>query len=212
MNRRLCGFFTMMALILSVASSTNGAVPWTFRVDTRKSRLEASTTKAGMLSRFGHAHEIQAREFTGSVRVVPDRLEDSSIRIEVGAAALEVAAGELGKQDQAKVQANMVGDQILDVAKFPTITFESTKLIPIPGDGNVRRFRVEGKVGLHGVTREMVLPVEVRFDEKIFEGRGEFTLLQTDFDIKPFSALLGSVKVGDEVKVRYSIHADRSAD
>ena len=55
----------------------------------------------------------------------------------------------------------------------------------------------DGRLTLNGVTR----PVEYRFDGA--EGRAE--LRQTDFGIKPFSALFGALKVADTVEIRVKL-------
>jgi hypothetical protein len=52
----------------------------------------------------------------------------------------------------------------------------------------------DGQLTLNGVTR----PIEYRFEGS--EGRAE--LKQTDFKIKPYSALFGTLKVSDVVQVK----------
>ena len=52
----------------------------------------------------------------------------------------------------------------------------------------------DGQLTLNGVTR----PIDYRFEES--EGRAE--LKQTDFKIKPYSALFGTLKVADRVEVK----------
>ena len=49
------------------------------------------------------------------------------------------------------------GADFFDVAKYPTITFKSTKVEPA-GD---RRFKVHGDLTMHGVTKPVALDVEV---------------------------------------------------
>src|SRR4051794_13889549 len=55
----------------------------------------------------------------------------------------------------------------------------------------------DGELTLNGVTR----PIAYRFDGS--EGRAE--IKQTDFKIKPYSALFGTLKVADVVEVKVSI-------
>lgn len=63
-------------------------------------------------------------------------------------------------------------------------------------DGSAITYR-DGQLTLNGVTR----PVEVSFDGT--EGRAE--VKQTDFKIKPYSALFGTLKVADVVEVKVRI-------
>ncbi len=56
----------------------------------------------------------------------------------------------------------------------------------------------DGQLTLNGVTR----PIEYRFEGS--EGHAE--LKQTDFKIKPYSALFGTLKVADVVEVKVRTH------
>jgi hypothetical protein len=71
------------------------------------------------------------------------------------------------------------------------------------------RVRIGGKLVLHGVTRE--LPIEARLTA--MEGRlrayGEFGLKQSDFRIRPVSAVGGTIKLKDELKLTYDISAQK---
>jgi hypothetical protein len=55
----------------------------------------------------------------------------------------------------------------------------------------------DGQLTLNGVTR----PLDMTFDGT----QGHATIKQTDFAIKPYSALFGTLKVADEVQVRVRI-------
>ena len=74
------------------------------------------------------------------------------------------------------------------------IEFGSTAVTPGAGEG---RLRVTGELEIAGTAR----PVEV---ELAIEGgrlTGEATIAQSEWGIKPYSALLGALKVADRVRV-----------
>lgn len=60
---------------------------------------------------------------------------------------------------------------------------------------------------MHGVTKRITVPVTVTITPQQLRAMGSYTLKQTDFGIKPYSAGLGAVKVKNEVTVNFSIVA-----
>jgi polyisoprenoid-binding protein YceI len=65
--------------------------------------------------------------------------------------------------------AELKGDKWFDAAKFPTATFQSTKVTP--GAGN--RAKVAGNLTLHGVTRPVTLDVKL-------QGKGMHPMLKVE--------------------------------
>lgn len=83
-------------------------------------------------------------------------------------------------------------EKVLGVARYPLIRFEST---------TVSATEVKGRLSLRGVTRELSGTRREEGDRTV----AEFRFSQSDFGIRPYSALLGALKVKDEVLVRISI-------
>ena len=54
-------------------------------------------------------------------------------------------------------------DKWLDVAKFPEITFEAKSLANVKTEGNVTTADVTGAFTLHGVTKEITIPVKFTY-------------------------------------------------
>src|SRR3954449_10363880 len=107
-------------------------------------------------------------------------VENEEIDFEADASSLRVIEGTGG--------AFSLGDEEKAAIK-QTIDEEILKGAPITYRG--------GELTLNGVTR----PIAYRFDGS--EGRAE--IKQTDFKIKPYSALFGTLKVADVVEVKVSI-------
>ena len=51
----------------------------------------------------------------------------------------------------------------LDVAKYPEITFEAKSLAKVKTDGNVTTGDVTGTFSLHGVTKEITVPIKLTY-------------------------------------------------
>jgi polyisoprenoid-binding protein YceI len=98
----------------------------------------------------------------------------------------------------------------LDVAKYPTITFKSTK---VEADGP-NKWKVTGDLTLHGVTKPVVLDVEssgppINVMGKTRAGASATTKInRSDFGLKWNQALeAGGVMVGDEVAISIDVEA-----
>jgi len=98
----------------------------------------------------------------------------------------------------------------LDVAKYPTITFKSTK-VEADGPG---KFKVTGDLTLHGVTKPVVLEVEssgapVKAMGGLHAGASATTKIKrSDFGLTWNKALeAGGVVVGDEVAISIDVEA-----
>ena len=98
----------------------------------------------------------------------------------------------------------------LDVAKYPTITFKSTK---VEADGP-NKWKVTGDLTLHGVTKPVVLDVEssgapISMMGKMHAGASATTKIKrSDFGLTWNKAMeAGGVMVGDEVAISIDVEA-----
>jgi len=60
---------------------------------------------------------------------------------------------------------------------------------------------------LHGVTRPLEIPAQVLLANGTLQASGDFSLLQSDFDIPLVSVAGGTLKVKDELKLSFNIVA-----
>ncbi len=158
-----------------------------------KSTITVHVGKAGLFSGFGHTHTISAPV----ARVALDS-KSKTAAITVLTKEMKVTDTEVSEKDRAEIQATMLGAKVLDAQKFPEIRFTSTRIEEIaPG-----RFRVAGKLELHGVRKELDFPVAGTPEH--YSGKTRFK--QTDFGIQPVSVAGGAVKVKDEVEIDFDIY------
>lgn len=161
-------------------------------IDQQKSAVAIHVYKAGILSAFGHDHEVSAPVASGSVDSVARQVE---VRIE--ASALTVRDPKASEKDRAEIRKTMLGPDVLDVAHYPEISFRSTSAEP-SGD---RSWKVQGLLTLHGQTK----PIAVEVAEQGGRYVGHALLQQTDFGIKPVRAGGGTVRVKDELRIEFDI-------
>lgn len=178
----------------------------TYRIESGRSNFIVKVGAAGLLSSLGHDHTIKIASFTGSVKINPDALDQSSMTMSVRTNSLTVIDTGISDSDRKEVQSNML-DKVLEVGQFPTATFNSTKVTGLQRNGNDAKLTLEGDLNLHGVQRHIAIPMTVTMSGDQLHARGEIGLKQTDYKIVPFSAGMGSVKVKDEVRLTFDIAA-----
>jgi polyisoprenoid-binding protein YceI len=184
-----------------MSSTEPGAV--SYRVDSGRSRFVVKAFATGLLSAFGHSPTIAIRDFTGEAQFSPDHPETASLRVRVKAESLAVA-DEVSDKDRREMQRQM-RDQVLETARYPEIVFESTEIAAEKVMGGQYRARVSGNLSLHGVTRPCVIAAQVIAGEDALRANGEFSLRQSDFNIRPVSAVGGTIKLKDELKFSFDI-------
>ena len=182
-----------------------------YRIDATRSTLAVMVFKAGMGSGLAHDHVVRASEFSGELRIDPVSPTQSSIAVTVRAASLVPdeptvrekfkVAKQLSESDREKVKKTMDGEEQLSVVKFPEITFVS-KRIDAEGTGKVN---VSGIFTLHGVSREVRFPAAVSFADGTFHGSGTLEFKQSEFGIKPYSAVLGAIRNQDTVRLHFDL-------
>ena len=158
--------------------------------DQSNAECRVFTFKEGLLSAVAHDLELEVTRF--SVEVSED---GSSIRATFDAASLRVldamadgrpSPGTISAKDKRKIESNIV-DTVLHAKRHPQIRFEST---------SVSDTSVVGKLELHGRSKELRL---AREGDTVTA-----TIHQPDFGIKPFSAMLGTLKIRPSVEVKLS--------
>ena len=111
---------------------------------------------------------------------------------------------------------HLLGNNWLDAAANPEISFELIKLDGINTAGNVTSATAHGKFTLKGVTKEITVPVKLthlanafgkRINKPEVKGdllviRGEFTIVRGDFGIQPGK---NEDKVNTEIKISLAI-------
>jgi polyisoprenoid-binding protein YceI len=163
-------------------------------LDASRSSITIRVYKAGLLSAFGHEHEIHANIERGTIDEGKRAVEFS-----VDSRTLRVKDRDISDQDRAEIQSTMLGPKVLDSEKFPEIRFHSTTVEP-NGPG---KWIARGELLLHGQTHS----VQVNVAGSNGHYRGSAALRQRDFGISPVTIAGGSIKVKDEVRVEFEIVA-----
>lgn len=182
-----------------------------YAVDPARSRVTLHVGKTGVFSVFGHAHVIAAPVASGEIRFDAEHPASSSVRLVFDAGALEVTGAGEPAADVPAVQATMLSGRVLDVARFPQITYESRKIEVLEQNAGRLRLRIAGVLTLHGVAMPESADVAVEIAGDAITATGALDVKQTDFGMAPVTAGGGTVRVRDAVGVRLSIVARRGS-
>jgi polyisoprenoid-binding protein YceI len=180
-----------------------------FHIDPAATSMTLQVGRGGIFAFAGHGHEVAVPAVAGSVTLSRPDLVQSTISLEFDAAALKVTGKGEPAEDVPEVQRVMLSDRVLDVQRYPTVTFRSSSISLIERTGDRMMLSVRGDLALHGVTRALTIPVTVRLMPDQLTAEGKATLRQTDFGIRPVTAGAGTVRVRDQVEVVFSITARR---
>ena len=99
----------------------------------------------------------------------------------------------------------------LEVARFPVITFVSTRIENFRWvtKGVEATAMVVGNLTLHGVTREIQVPIDANLspDRHQLNTDADVTFVLSDFAIKQPSTLFGALKTGRKVSLNFHVVA-----
>lgn len=115
-------------------------VPGRYRLDRSRSAVRFSARKFGVFTVRGSI-DVVSGEFT-----VAERLEESSLRAVLDAATFRTP---MAKRDE-----HVQGGTLLDVARFPSMEFDSTDIVRAAGGWEIR-----GLLTVHGEVAPAVLAV-----------------------------------------------------
>jgi polyisoprenoid-binding protein YceI len=174
-------------------------------IETKGSTFTARAFAAGLLSAFGHSPTIAIRDFEGEVFLNPNAVEQSSLRIVIHPAALSIT-DDINEKDREEIDRRM-HDEVLESDTFPEVLYESSRgTASVTGDGQYW-LALNGELTLHGVKRSQPVSVRVSVNGATLRATGELSLRQSDYEIRPVSAVGGTVKLRDEVKLSFDISA-----
>ncbi|HEY4000920.1 MAG TPA: YceI family protein [Candidatus Xenobia bacterium] len=153
------------------------------------------TYKDGLLSAI--AHDLQIRVTDWDMQIDPDqstitaRFNASSLVVDGAMRDGQLASSVLSNKDREEIRNNIIND-VLHSRKHGDIRFQSKK---VTGEGE--RYEVEGDLTMHGTTKPIKTTVRLEDGHYV----ADVKLNQPDFGIKPFSAMMGTLKVKPQLRV-----------
>jgi polyisoprenoid-binding protein YceI len=176
------------------------------QVDLQRSRVYVRIGATGL----GHEHGAEGRLKSGRL-VLGANANAGELVFDMPTFVTETAAsrtyvglgGGADASTAAKVTANMLGGEVLDVAKFPAATYRIRTSLALakqqPSDP--QSYQLDGDFTLHGITKPLRIDAVAEELGGMVHLRGQFSVRQTQFGIRPYSKAFGAVGVADELKI-----------
>jgi polyisoprenoid-binding protein YceI len=183
----LAGRLTLTALVLVMftGSPLAGAESLRFRIQPEASEITFRATSR-LMNAEGHFGR-----FSGDVVADPTGPTGARISLTIDAASLETG---IEMRDK-----HLRGADFFDIERFPTIAFQSVRV-----EASGRRATVTGRLTLHGVTREIAVPVDVQITETALVASGEFIINRGEYAMN-YNSFLNPI--GNEVRVAFTFRA-----
>ncbi|HRY11024.1 MAG TPA: YceI family protein [Candidatus Nanopelagicales bacterium] len=152
-------------------------------------RLEIRTGVAGAASRAGHRLTLRVERWSATVELDGD--EPVAVQFHADLTSLKVRSGSGGVTPLTPVDKQVIARnaaKTLEASSYPQVVFRGEVQ---PG------YLVAGELTIHGVSK----PLRAGIDVADGRARASIPVLQSDFGIKPYSLMLGQLRVADEVIV-----------
>jgi polyisoprenoid-binding protein YceI len=196
MRRGWC-FRWLLSLVLISPSATALAEVQRFRLVPDKSQIVTKVkdpfggiVNGVLLLRQGEARgDIDRLQEVGSVSLVIDSRSYNS---------------NIGLRDQD------VQEYYLEVQQYPVIRFDSTDIQKIErpqSPEDLWQLTVRGRLELHGVQREVIVPLRLLYQTNKITAEGSFRFVLEDFNIRVPTLLF--LKAGNQVDVEFRIVGER---
>jgi len=153
-------------------ANTNASVPAAIGVSLLISPENSKVEFTG--SKVTGSHEGGFKKFTGTINLVSDKPELSSVKVDIDTASIYANVDQLTQ--------HLKTPDFFDVEKFPTATFTSTKIEPNASAG-ADSYNVAGDFDLHGVKKSITFPATIKVNSDYVEVNSEFSINRKDFGI-----------------------------
>jgi polyisoprenoid-binding protein YceI len=178
-----------------------------YRIDPAKSKFMVHANRTGLAWFRGHSHRLAVRDFSGEASLTPDVVNPASMQMTVRSASLE-ETDPVFTQQQKDIINKEVNELVLETAKYPEISFQSTRVTGGSKNGKIEVL-ITGNLNLHGVTKPIEIPATVTLEGNNLRAVGEFDIDRDDFGVEATSAFHGLVRVKNNIKFVFDIIAER---
>jgi polyisoprenoid-binding protein YceI len=167
--------------------------------------LSVRTKKGGAIAKAGHDLLIRVTDWSATLDVGEDNTP-AAIELTADSRSMQVLEGtggltSLGEDEKTGI-AQTINEEVL---KGTPVAFRSTTVTAADGAGHLE---VSGELEIAGTTRPASFSLSTEHDRIT----GTATLTQSNWGIKPYSALFGTLKVLDDVTVEVDAQLPERAD
>jgi polyisoprenoid-binding protein YceI len=181
---------SLLAAALLGLSASAQAAPTTWMIDQNHSNVTFS------IRHFFSKVSGSFTKFSGTIVHDPTNIAASSVKAEIDAASIDTAND--------RRDGHLKSPDFFDAAKYPTLTFESTK---VTAEG--KKLKIDGNLTMHGVTKPVTLEGEFLGSGTMKAGFEASTKVdRKDFGITWNKVVDQNTMLGDDVEIRLAIEAN----
>jgi hypothetical protein len=200
-----------------------------YRIDSSRSELRLLVYRGGVMAALGHDHVIVNRALEGWVSPsgAPEgaafflSIPASGFVVDEAAARAQEGADfseEIGDDARAGTLHNMLSPAVLDAQSHAAITVQSISIEPAPAgkqapaaDGQIPPVRMQAtmRISVAGHESRLVAPFSLDTSADRLHAQAAFMVQQTALGLTPFTALLGALRVEDQLRVKLDLVATR---
>ncbi|HEV7861380.1 MAG TPA: YceI family protein [Acidimicrobiia bacterium] len=170
--------------------------PGTYTLGPSDGTLQVRTGRSGMASKVGHDLTLEASNWNATVTIDADPSR-SEVKATIEPRSLEVVAATGGAKPVSEKDKKDIKNNIAGLLGNNSITFQSTS-VQAKSDTAAT---VTGDLSIAGQSRQATLDLTLQPDGTSARLKGRVPIVQSSFGVKPFSAMMGALKVKDEVEV-----------
>ena len=177
-----------------------------WNLDASDGQLLVHTGVTGRAAKMGHRLTIAMNTWLATVRWSAGEPAEAELTVEVD--SLQVLRGEGGVKALSGLEKTLARSnalKVLDADRFPQIRFQASDIDTVD-DG----YRLTGTLEIHGVAGERGIELRVEDLGGAWRLSCQAEVRQSEYGIKPYSMLMGSMKVVDTVTVSFT--AERAKD
>jgi len=183
-----------------------------FPLDPVTSQVRIYAFRAGAAAKLGHNHVLSAPRFTGFFYLPTSGSTDARFDLEFRLDELEIDKPEyrasLGTAFAttispgmiASTREHMLGEGNFQAEQYPLVRIHAVQII-----GESPKFAAKVRIEMHGQAHEMWVPLTVEGLPDHLAASGSLVLRQSDFGVKPYSALGGILAIQDEVVIDFKL-------
>lgn len=131
--------------------------------------------KAGLVGFVGSKvtgkHEGSFKDYAGTIKLVDNNPEKSSVEVEIQIKSLVT--------DDPDLTEHLQSEDFFEMGKFPTAKFVSSSITK-----KDQTYQVTGSLTMHGVTKTIAFPAKIEASKDQVQVKAEFVIDRFDFDMK----------------------------
>jgi polyisoprenoid-binding protein YceI len=176
-----------------------------YRIDPSRSRFTVQAFATGALGLLGHSPTFAVRDSAGALRFEGGQIAGLALELTVKAASLTLE-DRVSASDRREIEDRMRRD-VLETDRYPEITYRAANpAIEEVARGRFR-LRVAGDLSLRGVTRPQPVDADLIVFEDGVQLVGGAPLRMSGYGIRPVTALGGTIRLKDDVRVAFDLAA-----